>query len=1111
MLTRFISDKSYDTVDVFNPRDENIKFEKIDIGVDGNLNYTILPAFKNAKDLKINNYTLNVISKNDKLSNILELTQDDSIKNKMCYFYTSSSHLVDDYSRYWKFETDFISLSTDYNNYTDKNIFEIDFIDNETCKIFHNENNLKYVLAYSISLSTIRSIPLTANNIENYKTIFNYNLKDDNKIILYVKNNLGNFVIKNKNSKLILIKKNLIERENFFYIKKISKLNNISIQNNWVSYEIGFDKNNLNLQESKSYFDIKNNFLMSTTINAISSSSLPLNLLTLKNQLNQENEQGRGNVFLSNENETNFKEYESIFTGGYRELGYDKINLGYTIYSTPFTFKSGKTTYFHVPHDIYPYEKLNVNSSKIIESGAIAGSNPLNSDKIWKKLKNYRNTSPYSHPQEEQTGQWLCTWLSAGVDQHTRPIWMDRYYKPSKTTPFQALSAVSKEIVYIDGFNCLNLKENISDVKSSLTFEKGCYYAYMHLGKNDYLNLITQSISSNIFYENLHEYQNTNFKDLDPKNESYFFDGESYGYIDSDKKFEHNVATFSFFAEKEDWSKPSGSMIFGNYVNNGFGFYNYILNTPFSIFKKDDTTLQIVNNNYEEIDEITTSNMTLCGIAGIARRSGFDNIHAITKDFKLVEIDLKGTIVDSNNTIVNTLSLKANDKIFSITNNKNYCYVHTSSGVAEIDLYSNIVTAKNIKKNITTTYSTSSFLVADEKNDVYRFYAINPIFRNDTIYGMDNTNKLFSYSTTLSTLSTYIQTNGQIRCFNIDSDDSINIITSNNKLYEYKNNIIKNTINLPLLSAYSLSAIDFTFIEKFEYGNLKKYKQILCKNYKTNEPYILQINDGYEQKLIKLDSKYSKIQPNLDLTGYNFNRAYLKKEYGDNNYVFKMKLLNIVNDEDYIELNFVIKSTHLSTGLRHFVFSLDPYAGIADLYLDGVLYESKKFESKKYTLTNTFNGRIYYGSNACFNGTAAFKYFKDIKDFVYSDLKIKNINIINKKIDKFEVLYFYNIVHPPNNIKYNMPSGTRSFIDRIDKFFNFNTPMYKSNLFNLNFLNCGIKSEDLRKKIENNIREKISEYLPAYVKLNKCEWMDTISENIVIEGDYNVSNTLTDY
>lgn len=1109
MLTRFISDKSYDTVDIKYPQDNDIKFENFNIGVDGNLNYTALPILSDAKDLKINNYVLNIISKNDKLSNLISLNQENKIKNNMCYFYSSSSNLIDDDSRYWKFDSNFISVSTNYNDYNEKNIFEIDFLDNEKCKIYHNEDDLKYILAYSIALSSVKSVPLTANKIENYTTTFNYNLTDDDKIILYVKNNLGNFSIKNQNSKIIITPTSTIKKDNFFYIKKISNLNDSLMQNNWLSYDSNYNKNNLEIELSKSYFDVKNNFLLTTTINSISSATLPLNLLTLKNQLNQENDQSRGNVFL-NENETNLKEYESIFTGGYREFGYDKINLGYTTYSTPFTFKSGKTTYFHVPHDIYPYKILNVNSSKLAESGAIAGNTPLNSDKIWKKLRNYRDTSPYADPQEEHTGQWLCTWLSAGKDLNTRPVWMDRYYKPSKTTPFAALSATTNEIVYIDGFNCLDLKENVSDVKSSLTFEKGSYYAYMHLGKNDYFNLITESISSKIYYTELNEYQNTNFTDLDPIDGIYSFDGKSYGYIDSEKKFDYNVATFSFFADKAHWEKPNGNMIFGNYVNKGFGFYNYVLNTPYSILKIDNNNLQILNNDLVEIDKLSTENLTLCGIAGISRRNGFDSIHIITNDFKLIEIDLKGTIVDSNDTLVNTLSLKASDKIYSITNDANNCYVHTSSGLASIDLYSNIIKSKKIKQTITTSYTTSSFIIADDKENVYRFYGRQPIFRNDNIYAMDDTNKLFSYSTTLSTLSTYIETQGQIRCFNIDSNDSINIVTTNNKLYKYNGNVLINTVNLPLLSTYSLSARVFSFCEKFEYGELKKYKQIFCNNYITGDPYIIQLDENDNQKIIKLNKKYSRIQDNFDLTGYNFNRGYLQKKYGDNNYIFKVKLLNKVNDEDYVELNFLIKSIHLGTGLRHFVFSIDTYNGVGNFYLDGVLYESINFDSRKYCLTDTFNGRIYFGSNGYHNGTLAFKYFKDIKDFTYKDIKISNISIINKSLDRFESLYFYNLIYPPNDIKYNMPSGTRSFIDRIERTFNFNIPMFKSNYFNLKILNSGIGYDDIKKDIESAIRERVSEYLPFYSKLNNFEWLDTVSTKVVIEGDYNVSNTLTD-
>ena len=1108
MLTRFISDKSYETVDITYPHDSNIKMDNVRIGVDGNLEYTITPILSNIKDLKINKYVLNILSKNDKLSNIINLEQNNIVNNKLCRFYYNNENVIDENTLFWKFETNSVSVSTHYTFSDYDNFFEMDFIDDNKCRIYHTENFLKYTLTYSLALGTVKFIPLTAKNFENYTTDLNYSLTD-NKIILYVENNLGNFVINKKIEKLFISTNTLLSSDNFFYIQPISELNSIKNSNNWVSYvdEYNFNKQNLHVNTSRSNFNIPNNFLLTTTINSISS-SLPINILTLKNQLNQENDQSRGNVFL-NENETTLKEYESIFTGGYRELGYNEINLGYTSYSTPFLFKSGKTTYFHVPHDIYPYEKLNVNSSKLVESGAVGGNSPLNSDKIWKKLKDYRDTSPYANPQEEQTGQWLCTWLSAG-NPDARPIWMDRYYKPYKMTAFEALSATVNEAIYIDSFNCLDLKDGVSDVKSSITFEKGSYYAYMHLGKNDYYNLINESISAKIYYTDLNQYKRTNFDDLESINGIHSFDGKTFGYIESNKNFEHNVASFSFFAEKENWENPSGNMIFGNYINKGFAFYNYVLNTPYQILKLNDNTLQILNNNFSEIDKLSTENITLCGIAGVSRRNGFENIHIITKDFRLIEIDLKGTIVDSNSTLIETLSLKASDEIYSITNDKNNCYVHTSSGVAEIDLNSNLILPKDIHYNISTSYTGSSSIVVDNNEMIYLFHARQPIYKNGVIYGMDDTNKLFSYSTTLSTLSTHIKTEGNILCFNVDSDDHINIVTSGNILYSYDNNVLKNTMTLPLLSTYSLSAQKFNFCEKFEYGKLKKYKQLYCDNQTTSAAYILQIDEDDNQKLIKLNEKYRIIQDNLDLTGYNFNQAYLREEFDPKSYNFRVKLLNRVNDEDYYELVFNIDGEDLSSGSRHFFFNIDCYNGEANFYLDGELYERIKFESKKYTLTKTFNGRIYYGANGYHNGNTVFKYFKDVSDFTYSDLKISNIYIMNKSLDRFQALYFYNLIYPPDDLKYNMPSGTRSFIDKLEKTFNFNIPMFKSNHFNLKILNSGISDESARIHIENMIKDKVLEYLPNYTKLNNFEWLDHKSENLTIKGDYNVSNTLTD-
>ena len=144
---------------------------------------------------------------------------------------------------------------------------------------------------------------------------------------------------------------------------------------------------------------------------------------------------------------------------------------------------------------------------------------------------------------------------------------------------------------------------------------------------------------------------------------------------------------------------------------------------------------------------------------------------------------LRGTIVDSNSAIKNTLSLNNSDKIYSLTNDEKYSYVSTTNGIVKVDLDNNNVSVKTEK---TTIGSGTSFeIIVDESENLYKVYGTQSILRNGDIYCLSG-GKISTYSTTLSVLSDYIKTDTKIDCFGITKDDEVNFI-SNNQFYVYDN------------------------------------------------------------------------------------------------------------------------------------------------------------------------------------------------------------------------------------------------------------------------------------------------------------------------------------
>jgi hypothetical protein len=172
------------------------------------------------------------------------------------------------------------------------------------------------------------------------------------------------------------------------------------------------------------------------------------------------------------------RDYTTIFQDIYHEND-NELVVNYVYYNTEYRIGMGDTE-INTPDTLYPFDKLNINDTKFVNSGAFAFPLPEYADKVYHLSKD---------PKNRDNGQFLlCTWLS-GAPFSDDKVWVDRYYYPDYITKEAALSSLPyADITYSDQIELLirnntELKEFVQnypyfDKKSDLCFEPNETYIY---------------------------------------------------------------------------------------------------------------------------------------------------------------------------------------------------------------------------------------------------------------------------------------------------------------------------------------------------------------------------------------------------------------------------------------------------------------------------------------------------------------------------------------------------------------------------------------------------------------------------------------------------------
>lgn len=310
--------------------------------------------------------------------------------------------------------------------------FTVVFYDNNRCNIYFTRRYNKYYLCLDTynNLLFIRDRLLTFNDTVIAPQDFTYLFSESgNNIIFFKKTQSSAFNISKVGTKLkavTIVENNITSSTTPFKItKNVFAYPNISLNTSFVTY-----KGDNTIDPTKSSFGLSNNFLLH---NDKSVSGYKTDIICLKNQLLQEDVFSSANNLLSGVETSIFvndlREYSCIASDINTESS-DELALNYVFYNKTYKIFPG-SNWFTSPSSMYPYQQLNINDTKFINSGAFSYTTPEYADKVYHLSKDAQN---YDNNQ-----YLLCTWLS-GSPTSDHKVWVDRYYYPD---------LISKEEAYI--------------------------------------------------------------------------------------------------------------------------------------------------------------------------------------------------------------------------------------------------------------------------------------------------------------------------------------------------------------------------------------------------------------------------------------------------------------------------------------------------------------------------------------------------------------------------------------------------------------------------------------------------------------------------------------
>lgn len=805
------------------------------------------------------------------------------------------------------------------------------------------------------------------------------------------------------------------------------------------------------------------------------------------------------------------RKYYKIFTGSNQEDGYDKIHLGYEGTTTEIILNKDHATYFHMPFFAEPQTLLD---STLIADGATPGPIPALADRVFKKLGNYGNTTPWGTPSERTDGQWLCSWLYALSSEP--PVWLDRYYNPGRLAYREALEQNVSFNEYIPN------NPIYYDVPSTLVFEPGVLYQYFHQGeqtalknietfagedrkrlrldiddwsqlkdKSIYNNTITienfsQNWVANLFDPGYQDRNSLSFNNTDFIN-CYVTHSENYNL--------ENEFTVSFWVYNPNWSEATSTQLLGNLRNGGYGiFYNNLHYNPFFVIP-ENTYGHFFFFNQEGNAYVDKNSQLILGqpanFSFVGINSNAELVGVEENKRRVVKYNHLGDIIAYGSDENGYLELEGTPKYFVLSGNDDAIFVTTlSTYIFDKDLI--------LKHTTSQGYGASEQLAFDINGNLVRELSCLDL-------KFDTHNQKWTITSTGQVLCngvslTAIPNDTTNTNLAIDPENNLWILAGSNEIYKI------DTVNKTLLGTYEVGVQTSVFDNK-NIGFIKTYNRS-----KNNFTWYAVIYHNFEKTLyqVTLDGKIIKntfLPPKLNtldpVTSIQDKNLLTFTGKGDFTGYERRRIFNKVLYNNNPQLQFKVSVTFPNRDLPSSIYTLSVPAQYLQNNIWQLITVTLKNGNVKFFVNNYLRDELQLPGNANFN--------YEFKNDLFIGCPAGKIENLNKEINTTSIIWngyidsirVYDYAIKPefvqffirektiaDDIQWNIQTAALQYVEVIDRFFKHRLPGSKSAFFNIKITGANITDSTLKNRIENDIRAAVVLLKPAYSDLLKVEWVD---------------------